>query len=53
MLETLDLFKIVFSGILQMLYLFAKAIYDAGFPTNVLIVILLFGAPATSYLKFR
>lgn len=52
-IETLDNIKIIFFGILQGFIIFVKAIFDVGYPTNILVFLLLFGAPIIALIKSR
>lgn len=52
-LEALDISKIILSGIIQGTIIFFESIFNAGYPTNILILILLFGSPIIKLLRSR
>lgn len=52
-LESLDLMKFFLLGALQGIIIFVKAFFNVGYPTNILLFLLLFGAPIVALFRSR
>lgn len=52
-IESLDIFKLIIIGFIQGLIIFVKAIFNVGYPTNILVFLLLFVAPIITLIKLR
>lgn len=52
-LETFDFMKFFLLGALQGIIIFVKAFFNVGYPTNILVFLLLFGAPIVALIKSR